>query len=332
MKKQYFYDYKTTLAPNDHSASTSTQETGEQETTVTPTMGHGEVITPHTPSNAPTPTEPLSQTGGFDPLPSERRRFSAITPMTVILLLAVIVLGYLVYRNRPQTFQACSNLPGSKLSNTYPQLCTTIYGSKFVKDTFGTQALDDMTTFKTNNDLETDIPELEPFDPESKLSDGAVAGSMTKGGLPIDTVVQDGPVVTPAQQPTASPTNAPPSTSNELISHRYLKQGFKLLLPRTWSSNAVKDVNTGITTVKMWDDHVDAPEMMIQIQPNWDNTGDAKNQSINFEVDGHSAIKIAGEHDSTLYYFEGSNGQVYVTTCAANAASQCEAALKSLVF
>lgn len=344
MKKQYFYDYKTTAAPVDNSGSATAVEpttidvTPEPEPVQETELGHGEAIFEQPQSNIPeTPSAmPEAQTGGFEPLPSEQRRSRLVTPVTAGLLIAVLVLGYLVYRNRPQTYQACANLPGSTISDTFPQTCRTIYGAIFQKDSFGSLA-SDMTD-------DSFVPTVEPDTQmdTSVATDGSVAGSTTevtettKGGLPVEDTTPEPtttptPTVAPTVVPTPAPTSAPVAASSDTVKHRYPRQGFSLMLPTNWSSsNATHDLQTNVTTMSMWDNDRNNPELRVTIQPNWDNTGDAQSQSINAEVAGVSAIKMSGGNE-TSWYFER-DGKVYIFKCASHAAETCQDIVASMAF
>ncbi len=313
MEKQYRYDHKQT----PQATRPQTVADNPQDVNQTP------------PDDTYTPPA----TTFDDSLPKTKSMWPTYVGLTSIIL----ILGFLIYRQRPQTFEACSRLPGSTVTSTD---CTTFYGATFVKNSTG-GIVDSESPTPTDEDnyditIDTTIPELDEFvaktTPTPTPNDTNHQVPTTKGGLPLPTPTPIKPTPSPSKSPSLSQAPGTQNT-NGWVRHRYPDQRFTMMLPPSANSNVIRHRDTNITIASVWTNTDSShPYMTVALKPNWDNTGNAKNQPINFKVDTQDAIKV--EANGEIKVYAEFSGQVWVFTCKHNdrvdSKRTCDNILKSI--
>ena len=238
---------------------------------------------PHLPPYPPSPD--------YQPAPIKGSNFLPIVLTTIFLLVCATI----IYSRLPRDYQQCSRWPGSRINQTDPSTCRTFYGATFTSaDGFDTGTDTDFGDIAGQTD--------QGYPPELPSPTPLPATDTTKAGLPLPT-----PTPKPQVNPPADDINI-----TDWTTHRYPIQKITLKLPPNWTSTHVtRQLDTGIMTFAATGDGgtIDA-----RIQPNWDNTGSARDQSITFMLTSDTGvIKVDGDNTDT-YYFEYS-GQVYIFSC-----------------
>lgn len=316
MKKRYYYDYKQTL-PTNTTDSIEVQPAdsipADEPTSQTPE--------PTTPSFSD--QKPTSSPSSYQSAPIKRSNFLPI----VIITLIILIIGALIISRLPKDYDSCLKFPGSKTENN---TCQTFYGKTYTQggNSFDIElpAVDGETpttdNFNTSQTTDTTYPST------------TGSNETTKGNQPITTQAPQ-PTQIPQPTPTYKPSN--PDTSQTDVSkwttHRYPEQNISLKLPSTWSSTRVtRDVTSQIMTFKITSNGtvVDA-----RIQPNWDNTGDAKNQAVTFMLPSDVGVIKQVSEQANTYYFEYM-GRAYIFICYhygnADMQNMCDSVIKSIQF
>ena len=310
-KKVYYYDYR----------ATATSEPAQTKPVAPPT--ESKLPPPQTHIEPPPPAPAMEPSLAY-PASRGRSRFLSLA----LIIILVVAIAYLVYSLLPQDYQACVNFLGSKTTQTYPGSCTTFYRQTFIQSTETPAPLtsDNETPFETNLSV---TPALGP------TGFPAQSGATTKGGIPVAAPSTTPKAIAKTPTPTSKPSGTPGSSSDasnshpsDWIKHRYPNQNFSLYLPpRFTSTNVTHNVDTNISTFTIYDGNT--PVIQVAIQPNWDNTGNAKSQGITFMLGDTGVIKVVNGSQST-YYFE-KNNQVYIFTCTIDSQT-CDTIIKSIQF
>jgi hypothetical protein len=274
--------------------------------------------------SAPHPAEPIKETPPSFYAPV---RTQGINPLGsflkgVAFILAAVLVAYLIYRALPGNFEACRTFPGSRLENTLPATCTTFYGSRFY------QSIGDLevspTPASNGQEIFDDFPTPTPVPPVQIIT----GTDTTKGGVVPQPTSSPRPTSVPTQAITPVPTTSADSTQvgSDWVRHRYPTQNLAFWLPKNWTGSvATYNRDTQITTFSLGGD-----TLKVTLQPNWNNTGNAKDQAINYEVKGNSAIKITGQTHTTVYFERAS--KVHIFACQNAAWSTCHIILQNLEF
>lgn len=322
-KKTYYYDYRATAQNLEPAQSV------EPVAPVNPSE-------PPTPFTAATPEPPPPSPA--DTLAPPPQRSNILSVILVIIL--VVAIGYLAFSLIPNDYSSCVNFPGSDVPQDLPGTCTTFYGKAFSREATAVPPLEitePETSTETESQLEGNFTFPTPLVTPTPANQADVGTTQTtKGGLPAGQagvpLSTPAPTTKPVAQPTvkSEPVPTPTGTvtvANDWVRHRYPDQKFAVYLPKGWSaSDAVRNIDTNITTIKMGGD-----ALVVRVQTNWDNTGTAHDQAVNFEVDGSvPAIKVSGDTYTTVYFEK--NGLVYIFTCHNSVWNACQEILKTLIF
>jgi hypothetical protein len=259
-----------------------------------------------TPSPTPTPPAPR-------PVATPQK---SIIPKVIIVALSALII-YLGYSLLPKNFSECQRFPGSKVSLNDQDTCRTFYGATF----------NETSMMAGTRPTPTPAPSLDSATPSPSPRDPVLGSESetdtTKGGLPAVTPTPTSRPIQAVPTPTTAPDTG--TVPSDWIRHRYPTQSLSFYMPRGWTgSTAVRNRDTGITTFSLGGQSV-----QVSLQPNWNNTGNANQRAINYEVAGISAIKVTGDTHTTVYF---ERGPVHIFSCHNSVWNTCATILKSLTF
>jgi hypothetical protein len=319
-KKTYYYDFNKTIPNNDQLKTESTPNG----------LPPQDVLYQAKPDSTPEPVEPPVETiePPTKPLPPSQPQQGAL-PTIVFVALGVIALAtvsLVTWSILPENYAECTRFPGSEISNTLPPQCSTFYGAVFTQTNnlvdrdFG---FDD----ERQNDLLGEIEEATPSatPTPTRIPEMDTDQTESKGG---QATVTPAPTTKPQPTPAPSSTKVNVNASNTYIKNRWPDQNLIVWLPDNFSGNsAIRNLDTKITTINITGSNHKVIE--IRLQPDWTNTGNAKDQSITFMLKGNIGVIKQDSLNQTQYFFQKSN-TVYVVSCYLQNVDTCDKIVKSI--
>lgn len=311
-KKQYYYDYNETVTTNPTQVSTSTS--------VSPTPVQDQSVSnpPNTQDVMQGQTPPAYIPPAYDPNDDGVKK-SNIIPLVVVII-AISIIGFLVWNLMPKNYQDCVNFPGSSTSNTPPFNCSTFYGASFTNDAIPVPP----TTPSPTPESGIISPTISTTNPQP-IPNNQV--DTTKGGqpLPSPTLTNKSTTPAPTVKVTPRPTSTPPQNQTggstqtfdppiDWTKHTYPTQKFVIYMPKSYQpSTALQNNTTKITTITANKDaYAYNPIIRLNLQPNWDEYEAIKSKSVTFMIAGDTGvIKDDSDQNVTKYFFVHNN-QVWI--------------------